>query len=926
MTNTRAADVTGMTKATARVLALVALCGPAAAQDPPAATFRSSIDLVRVDVSVLDKTGRPVPSLAAGDFVLSVDGKPRRVVTADYVATSHEVKKPSASATHFSTNAEATGGRLIMLVVDQGSINSGRARQATAAAEQFVSRLNPSDRVGLITIPGVANVDFTANHAVVRSELQRMVGLAPPAVGLRQIGVAESLAISRGDPRAIAAALARECTGMTSEFERRMCRQEILANASAVYSETRDRARNTIASLRSLLERLADTPEPKTLILISGGLILDQDYAQMSWFAPLAARAQVTLYSVFILGPHFEASLQRLPVHYREDTMLAEEGLGHLADLGRGSLFRLTTDAEPIFQRLGLEISAYYLLGFEADAADRDERPHKIKVEVPGRSGIEVRARPEFSAPAPKIKTVEATLADTIKSPLVATEIRLKATTYTLRERDSQKLRIIIGAEIARARDTAGRLALAFGLFDSQGRLVASQVETDVSTHSNPRTGAHQYFTSATADAPGIYTLRVAVVDDLRRRGSVEHTFDAHLTTVGPLRTGDLLLAETGADPGGQAEPVVSADYTGPALHTVLELYSDSADALKNASVAFEVADGDNAAAINVVAGAAAPHFEAKPNGRTLQAAVPIGLLPPGDYVVRAVITTGGRKVGQVLRPFRVARAVVTAGSAVGRTPPVLPSRLDAFDRQAVLSSDVVGFFVDRMLAKNLSATADVLTHARAGRFDTLLTELKSGGNDQLAVTFFGGLALYARGELNPAAGKFREALKLDSEFFPAAFYLGACYAAGGRDREAANAWKTSLVTESDAPFIYTLVADALLRTGDTSGAVEILKEAADQWPDDEQLDVRLGVAYVMAGRAADAVKTLDPYLSRHPEDHERLFVVLRGMYEARNAGVSIESPEKDRERFSRYAAAYAAASGPHQALVDRWRKFLEGK
>ena len=60
--------------------------------------------------------------------------------------------------------------------------------------------------------------------------------------------------------------------------------------------------------------------------------------------------------------------------------------------------------------------------------------------------------------------------------------------------------------------------------------------------------------------------------------------------------------------------------------------------------------------------------------------------------------------------------------------------------------------------------------------------------------------------------GQFRETLRLDSEFFPAAFYLGSCYAAGGRDHEAAGAWQTSLVTESDAPFIYTLLGDALLR------------------------------------------------------------------------------------------------------------------
>jgi predicted Zn-dependent protease len=230
------------------------------------------------------------------------------------------------------------------------------------------------------------------------------------------------------------------------------------------------------------------------------------------------------------------------------------------------------------------------------------------------------------------------------------------------------------------------------------------------------------------------------------------------------------------------------------------------------------------------------------------------------------------------------------------------------------------------MAARNARASTEAVAHARNGRFDALLSELTSAGSDDLSLAFLGGLALYARGELESAAGRFRQALKVDSEFFPAAFYLGACYAAGGRDREAANAWQTSLVTESDAPFIYPLIADAMLRARDAKGAVEILKEAASLWPDNEQLQARLGVAYVMAGKLADAIRTLDPYLVRHADDHEKLFILLRGIYETRTAGASVESPQQDRATFARYAAAYAAAGGPNRALVERWKKFLEGK
>ena len=63
-------------------------------------------------------------------------------------------------------------------------------------------------------------------------------------------------------------------------------------------------------------------------------------------------------------------------------------------------------------------------------------------------------------------------------------------------------------------------------------------------------------------------------------------------------------------------------------------------------------------------------------------------------------------------------------------------------------------------------------------------------------------------------------------EFFPAAFYLGAAFAAAGRDRDAAGVWQMALGTEPRPAAVYVLVADARLRDGQAPGAIEILKPA----------------------------------------------------------------------------------------------------
>ena len=41
-------------------------------------------------------------------------------------------------------------------------------------------------------------------------------------------------------------------------------------------------------------------------------------------------------------------------------------------------------NADNAFARLALELSGYYLLGFEPESVDRDGKPHRIKVTVPG--------------------------------------------------------------------------------------------------------------------------------------------------------------------------------------------------------------------------------------------------------------------------------------------------------------------------------------------------------------------------------------------------------------------------------------------------------------------------------------------------------------------------------------------------------------
>ena len=129
-------------------VAVMAATAVGAAQQP---TFRSGVDLVTVDAAVLDGDGRPVPALRAEDFRIDVDGRPRRIVSAQFVDLSGPIEQSALpSAAHFSSNAGAGDGRIVVIAVDETHIRRLEGRRALDAASRFIDGLPAIDRVGVI--------------------------------------------------------------------------------------------------------------------------------------------------------------------------------------------------------------------------------------------------------------------------------------------------------------------------------------------------------------------------------------------------------------------------------------------------------------------------------------------------------------------------------------------------------------------------------------------------------------------------------------------------------------------------------------------------------------------------------------------------------------------------------------------------------
>ncbi|HVQ12573.1 MAG TPA: tetratricopeptide repeat protein, partial [Vicinamibacterales bacterium] len=214
----------------------------------------------------------------------------------------------------------------------------------------------------------------------------------------------------------------------------------------------------------------------------------------------------------------------------------------------------------------------------------------------------------------------------------------------------------------------------------------------------------------------------------------------------------------------------------------------------------------------------------------------------------------------------------------------------------------------------------DAMTEARAGRYGPAALEAFSAG-DQTVAAFFRGLDLYAKGQVDQAATQFQVSAGPRREFFPSAFYLGALFAAAGRDQDAAGVWQIALGSEARPAVVYMMVADARLRTGQAVSAIDILKPAYERDPAQEEIARRLAMAYSMTGRHADALPVLDNYLTRRPTDQDMLYAAIVAQYEVTRTGQPLSNV--DRAKLRKYSTAYR---GPNQALVEKYLQTIDAK
>jgi VWFA-related protein len=923
-------------------LAVSGVVASGLAQPPP--RFRTQVEAVPLDIIVVDRDGRPVPDLGPADFSVTVDGQARNVVSAEFLSSAAAGAAPRApdaprwdideafdQAYLDNQRALATDrprSRTIVIAIDQSSFSTAAGRTAALAARGLLDMLHPDDRIGLVAFPPPGpSVPPTRDHQRVRAALGQVTGSAE-SMPRTEIGltVTDALGWLSGDGVMRDQVMSRSCPVSAGTDS---CRADLDSSANHVANFARRQTQITRIALENVVRAVGSRGTPSVIVVVSNGIYGAVRGSQgvddeLRVVARAASDTRATLYGLYVESGFLDRdSLDRrqTPGFSNADGDLRLDGLRNLAGLAGGTVMRVAPGNDEGFRRVSLELSAYYLLGFEGLPTDRDGRRHRIRVQV-RRPGVSVRAREDLYLPAIKKLSGADAVREALSEPTVVRDLPIRLATQMMREPGTDKVRLIISALIGQGAKASAPVLVAYRLrgAGAAGTAGASEVQTLELPVVGTGAVASWAFVETAALTPGRYLLRLAAADEGNRLGSVEQVVDATLVGGAAGAMSDVLLIDPSRGVKETFAPVGDGRVTGDAVQAFVEVYPARGQAVE--TVRFDISDTPGGPA--VVGGTVKP--ERGKDRLTAGISFELGGLPQGTYMMNARVMDGERVLVRASRPFRVERPAGTlpAGPRAAFAFADAGGVVKPFERGDALRPDAIGYFLGRLretdgAGTDRPAVGSAAAALRNSRFDEALKLLAAESGDALAVTFIKGLALFGQGQLEAAAAEFRSALRLSNDFLPAAFYLGACYAAGGRDREAVGAWQTSLVSEADSRIVYEVLADAWLRLKEAGRAQAVIAEAGERWPGDDVFAPRLAATMVLLNRRADALAALEPFIERHPLEAEPIFLAIRLLYEAFDAGKPVKGGAADRALVLKYRDLYVAAAGSSQALVGRW-------
>lgn len=402
------------------VVALLSIAAPRAQSREPSPQerpqFRTGVELVQLDVSVLDRDRRPVTGLTADDFTLFENGRRRPIRT----FTPIQVAGRSQAAATAQTGAApppdvannrigAQDGRLVVILMDR-TIPAGEPTvTARRVATAVVDALGPNDVAALVSTSGGVPQNLTSDPTRLIAAIEQRDWSTGPSREQDAILASQPL-IGPDDPLSDGRCLCGLCVLQT-----------VTRVANAVQHAPR-RHKTLLFIGSSLIAQSA----PRGMRLDTGCERPLED-ARKAMEASLDL-SHLTVHSIdpsglATVGAHTQASTPNKPprggrlVQLQDDTgkMLAAHGsLDYLPELTGGRRVINTNGPDEKVPAIFEESSAYYLLAFESELPPGSTKTSSIEVKV-SRPGVSVFTQRNY-----QIRSSEPTGAKKARTPEVS--------------------------------------------------------------------------------------------------------------------------------------------------------------------------------------------------------------------------------------------------------------------------------------------------------------------------------------------------------------------------------------------------------------------------------------------------------------------------------------------------------------------------
>jgi len=626
-----------------------------AQQAPP--TFRSGVEAVVLDVSVLDKDRRPVRGLTAADFTILEDGKPQELGTFKAIDLDDVIDATAAPWTRqvapdTRRNDDFRERRVVVIVMDSSTpMPAAEVLQAKRLGRSVVEGLAPDDLAAVVYTFGRSYGQlFTHDRAKLIAAVDRFNGTPD---GVMAMGTSLSASAT-----------------------------PIPFNQYDSSGGTLTLNHSTISTLRGVAEDLAALPDRrKALFFVSVGIPIDAGAAtepggngrvdssgqvsvlfdELKKTFDAARRSNVTIYGLDPGGLRFTVA------------SLNQDFLKAVSAATGGFVITDTNDPAPGIQQIYRENGSYYLLGYQPSSVRTNGVFRKVEVNV-NRPDVTVRSRSGYFEPTRDEATTKK------REPVKEAPAEVSALEGILPKGDialavhaipfanaggaeSDIAVILQGREPIPPGSTAAAedLTVLVYAYNLQAQLKASErLTVRLGIKPGAVNDLRYGLLSRLTVKPGRYQLRLSVKSSLLgRSGSVYTEIDVPDYSKAPLSLAGVMFEAVPspiAAPKGKLAslipivPTADRDFVaGDVVTAFSRIYQGGKDPLQPVAVATRIVDGTGAEVFSKVETMAADRFGTGRSADVL-VSIPIGALASGPHLLTITATRGTATAHQEVR------------------------------------------------------------------------------------------------------------------------------------------------------------------------------------------------------------------------------------------------------------------------------------